>query len=113
MLSASLLSAPLQTYTHIIRNKQFASAGRLRVNMGNCYFEQRRYPNAIKMYRMALDQVPSNAKDVRFRIMRNIGHAFARLGQYQDALQAAIPWALAGSCGAFGPCRTCGRFAKT
>lgn len=84
----ALFAEALQTYTHIIRNKQFASAGRLRVNMGNCYFEQRRYSNAIKMYRMALDQVPSNAKDVRFRIMRNIGHAFARLGQYQDALHS-------------------------
>ncbi|XRB08642.1 intraflagellar transport protein 88 [Pycnococcus provasolii] len=84
----ALYAEALQTYTHVIRNKQFGHAGRLRVNMGNCYFEQRRYPNAIKMYRMALDQVPSTAKEVRFRIMRNIGHAFAKLGQYQDALHS-------------------------
>ena len=79
--------------------------------MGNIYFEQKKYSSAIKMYRMALDQVwnlcsaslvedksplmdpccflqiPSTAKEVRFKIMRNIGLSFVRMGQYQDALQ--------------------------
>jgi intraflagellar transport protein 88 len=39
-------------------------SGRLRVNMGNIYFELAKFPNAIKMYRMALDQIPSTAKEV-------------------------------------------------
>ena len=56
--------------------------------MGNIYFEQKRYPAAIKMYRMALDQVPSSSRETRFRIMGNIGTAFVRMGQYQDAVQA-------------------------
>ena len=39
--------------------------GRLRVNMGNIYVEQRKYPQAIKMYRMALDQIQDSHKGVR------------------------------------------------
>jgi len=77
----------LDHFTVLVKNKQYANSGRLRVNMGNIYFEQKRYSSAIKMYRMALDQIPATAKEVRFKIERNIGLAFVRLGQYQDALQ--------------------------
>ena len=59
----------------------------LRVNMGNNYFEQQKYPAAIKMYRMALDQVPLTSNSMRNKIMRNIGIAFMRVGQYQVCLQ--------------------------
>ncbi|KAJ9506505.1 hypothetical protein QJQ45_019632 [Haematococcus lacustris] len=78
----------LDLYTQMVRNKGYSSGGRLRINMGNIYFEQKKYTNAIKMYRMALDQIPATSKEVRFKIMRNIGLAFVRLGQYQDALQS-------------------------
>lgn len=47
----------LNAYTSIVKNKSFPQSGRLRVNMGNIYFHQSKYPMAIKMYRMALDQV--------------------------------------------------------
>lgn len=67
---------------------QVPHASRLRVNMGNIYFEQQRYSAAIKMYRMAMDQLPGSAKELRFKVMRNIGLAFIKMGQYQDALQA-------------------------
>eukprot|EP00899_Mesostigma_viride_P015499 jgi/Mesvir1/23950/Mv10720-RA.2 len=85
---AQLYTEALNAYTAIIKNKAFSQPGRLRVNMGNVYYEQKKYPQAIKMYRMALDQVPATAKDVRYRIIRNIGNAFVRLGQYQDAVQS-------------------------
>jgi tetratricopeptide (TPR) repeat protein len=48
----------LNTYNLIVKNKQYPQSGRLRVNMGNIYYEQKKYPMAVKMYRMALDQVP-------------------------------------------------------
>ena len=51
--------------------------------MGNIYFEQHKYPSAIKMYRMALDQVPLTSRSVRSKILRNIGVAFMHVGQYQ------------------------------
>lgn len=47
----------LNAYTSIVKNKSFGQSGRLRVNMGNIYYHQKKYPTAIKMYRMALDQV--------------------------------------------------------
>lgn len=38
------------------------------------------------MYRMALDQTPATSKELRYRILRNIGNAFVKLGQFQDAI---------------------------
>ena len=63
-----------------------AHVGRLRVNMGNIFVEQRKYPQAIKMYRMALDQIPDMHKGVRFKILQNIGVVFVKMGQYADAI---------------------------
>lgn len=83
-----LYEEALNTYQLIVKNKQYPQSGRLRVNMGNIYYDQKRYPQAIKMYRMALDQIPSTGKELRFRIFRNIGNAFIRLGQFQDAVDS-------------------------
>lgn len=54
--------------------------------MGNIYAEQRKYPQAIKMYRMALDQIPDQHKAVRLKILQNIGAVFVKMGQYADAI---------------------------
>lgn len=78
----------LHTYNLLVKNKQYPQSGRLRVNMGNIHYEQKKYPMAIKMYRMALDQIPNTGKEIRFKIFRNIGNAFVRLGQFQDAIQS-------------------------
>ncbi len=56
------------------------------MNMGNIYVEQRKYPQAIKMYRMALDQIGEQHKGVRLSIMKNIALVFVRMGQYADAI---------------------------
>jgi intraflagellar transport protein 88 len=78
----------LHTYSLLVKNKQYPQSGRLRVNMGNIYFEQQKYQTAIKMYRMALDQIPNTGKHIRFKIFRNIGNAFVKLGQFSDAVQS-------------------------
>lgn len=83
-----MYSEAIDTYTLIVRNKQYPYSGRLRVNMGNIYFEQKKYPMAIKMYRMALDQIPNTSRKMRFKIFRNIGNSFVRLGHFQDAIQS-------------------------
>ena len=54
------------TYNVIVKNKMFSNAGRLRVNIGNIFFEQGKFSNAVKFYRMALDQIPNTHKDVRY-----------------------------------------------
>jgi len=81
-----LYTEALNTYSLIVRNKQYAQSGRLRVNMGNIYYEQNKISLAIKMYRLALDQIPNTGKELRFRVVRNIGNAYVRIGQYADAI---------------------------
>jgi len=78
----------MNTYNLVVKSKQYPQAGRLRANMGNIYFQQKKYPAAIKMYRMAVDQISQTSKEMRYKIMRNIGNAFVKLGQFQDAIQA-------------------------
>jgi intraflagellar transport protein 88 len=78
----------LSTYSFIIKNKQFPQSGRLRVNMGNIYYAQTKYTNAIKMYRMAIDQLSSTAKELTYKIYKNMGNAFVKLGQFSDAIEA-------------------------
>ena len=54
--------------------------------MGNIYFQQKKYPQAIKMYRMALDQIPDTHRDVRLRILQNVCVVYVKMGQYSDAI---------------------------
>ncbi|CAI5655246.1 unnamed protein product [Oreochromis niloticus] len=76
----------LNSYQIIVKNKMFSNAGRLKVNMANIYFKQKNYPKAIKFYRMALDQITNAHKEMRIKIMQNIGVVFICMGQYTDAI---------------------------
>ncbi|KAK4470466.1 hypothetical protein MN116_006018 [Schistosoma mekongi] len=78
----------LNTYQAIVKNKMFAHAGRLKVNMGNIYYIQKNYAKAIKFFRMGLDQVPNTHKLMRTKIMQNIGISFVKLGQLNEAITA-------------------------
>lgn len=75
----------LNTYTLMTKNKMFPNVNRLKINMGNIYFQLGLFSKAIKMYRMALDQVPGNQKELRLKITHNIGTLFVKMGQYSDA----------------------------
>ncbi|XP_064628608.1 intraflagellar transport protein 88 homolog isoform X2 [Lineus longissimus] len=81
-----MFTEALNTYQVIVKNKMFSNAGRLKVNMGNIYFRQKNFSKAVKYYRMALDQVPNTHKQMRIRIMQNIGIVFVKMGQYNDAI---------------------------
>ncbi|XP_053165751.1 intraflagellar transport protein 88 homolog isoform X2 [Hemicordylus capensis] len=78
----------LNTYQVIVKNKMFVNGGMLKVNMANIYLKQRNYSKAIKFYRMALDQIASVHKEMRIKIMQNIGIAFIKTGQYTDAINS-------------------------
>ncbi|XP_049304737.1 intraflagellar transport protein 88 homolog isoform X1 [Bactrocera dorsalis] len=75
----------LNTYSIMTKNKMFPHVNQLKLNMGNIYYKMGIYPKAIKMYRMALDSVPNNLKQLRLKITQNIGILFVRMGQYIDA----------------------------
>ena len=82
-----MLQEALNTFGLLVKNKAHAHANQLRVNMGNIHFEMREYAQAIKMYRMALDQIsPSSSSSLRTRILRNIGITFVKVGKYQEAI---------------------------
>jgi len=83
---AKMYSEAMHTYQMTVKNKNLEKAGRLRVNMGNIYFIQRKYLQAIKMFRMALDQIPYANQMIRNKVMKNIGHAFVAMGQYNEAI---------------------------
>ncbi|OMJ89911.1 hypothetical protein SteCoe_7798 [Stentor coeruleus] len=77
----------LNTYSLVVRNKDYPLSGRLRVNMGNIYHTQEKYSSAIKMYRMALDQMQNIGKHMKFQIMRNIANGFVKMGQFHEAIE--------------------------
>lgn len=77
----------LNSYTIIVKNKQYPQASRLRVNMGNIYFEQKKYPLAVKMYNMALDSTMPQNKEMRLKIKKNIGLCYLKLGAYGRAIE--------------------------
>ncbi|VEN46016.1 unnamed protein product [Callosobruchus maculatus] len=81
-----LYTEALNTYQMITKNRMFSNAYRLKVNMGNIYFKQGQYQKAVKMFRMALDQVPSSQKCLRIKIMHNIAMVFIQTGQLEEAL---------------------------
>lgn len=55
----------LGIYNVLTKNKVFQLSGRLKTNIGNIYFQQKQYLKAIKMYRMALDQIPITNQDLK------------------------------------------------
>jgi intraflagellar transport protein 88 len=75
-----MLQEALAKYNEITKGKQYQFAARIKVNMGNIYFNQQKYGNAIKMYKMALDALPSSSKEMRFKVTKNIAHAYVKQG---------------------------------
>ena len=78
----------LQAYGMVAKRKEYLLAGRLRVNMGNIFFEQKKYPAAIKMYKMAMDQIGNQSRCMKYQIMRDIGIAFVQMRQFREAIQS-------------------------
>ncbi|RKO97954.1 TPR-like protein, partial [Caulochytrium protostelioides] len=81
-----LYKEALATLTAIVRNKALKQGGRLRVEIGNLHFEQGEYTQAVKWYRMALDQMGQQHASIRQAICRNIGIACIKIGQFQEAV---------------------------
>ncbi|KAK9881542.1 hypothetical protein WA026_016420 [Henosepilachna vigintioctopunctata] len=81
-----LYQEALNTYQMIIKNKMFSNGQSLKINMGNIYLKQGRYEMAIKMFRMALDQMSNVHKNLRIKIMHNIAMVFIKMGQWYEAV---------------------------
>ena len=62
--AAGMDQEALAMYSSLARNQEYLMGGRIRVNMGNMFAKRGQWTDAIKQYRMALDQIPS-ARQVR------------------------------------------------
>jgi intraflagellar transport protein 88 len=59
-------------YNLILKNKDFPSSGRVRINLGNIYFKQKKYYQAIKMQVLVLCQSTCGTRDIS--LQAHIGH---------------------------------------
>lgn len=65
LANSGLYTDALMNYQLMIKNRYFSNVGRLRLNIANLHFEMGQYAQALKQYRMALDQVPSHFVSLR------------------------------------------------
>lgn len=77
----------LNSYTIILKNKQYPQASRLRVNMGNIYFEQKKYDQAIQQYNKAIDGTQNLNKEMKLRIKRNVALALVKQKRFGKAIE--------------------------
>ncbi|ESO03760.1 hypothetical protein HELRODRAFT_79910 [Helobdella robusta] len=75
----------IATFQSLVKNKTFSHSGRLKVNIGNIHFKMRQYDKAVKFYKMALDQVSNEYKNMNTKIKQNICVAYVKMNMYQDA----------------------------
>ena len=84
-------SEALNTYSLLVKNKNYPQAGRLRVNIGNIFFNEENHKTANKMYKMALDMIPATNKEMRVKISKNIGMALIRMAQSNPSAKDLAP----------------------
>ena len=56
------------------------------INTGKFHYAEGKYSEVIKMYQMALDQIPQEEKK-GFKVCCNIGDAFINIKKYCNAIQ--------------------------
>lgn len=78
----------IETYNFLMKHqkrpKEFLV--RIRINLGNLYHSRNEYAEAIKNYRMALDQTTREEKLLRFQIHRAIGNVLMEKGKLHSAI---------------------------
>jgi len=55
--------------------------------MGNIYFEQKKYDQAIKMYNMALDSTTNQNKEMKLKIKRNVALSLVKQKRFGKAIE--------------------------
>ncbi|GIQ84568.1 hypothetical protein KIPB_006087, partial [Kipferlia bialata] len=96
---AGLISEALATYGNLLTAQSRSNGNgtptegldpertsEIRVNVGALHYKQERYQDAIKYWRMALDQIPRARETLRVRISLNIVKALILLERWQDAV---------------------------
>jgi intraflagellar transport protein 88 len=83
-----MLDEALTAYTYLTKQRgQHLLTSCVRINMGNVYYAQSDFSSAIKMFKMALDQIRKDESSLTHKIFRSIGNSFFRLGSIRDAVK--------------------------
>lgn len=86
----------IHTYTFLLKKMKkytdpslLTSVVGLRLSLGNIYYRRKQYSLSLKMYRMALDNLPQQEESatMKHQIRRNIGNAQFKLGNFRDAIK--------------------------
>ena len=79
----------IEIYESLTKQKKFkAYVAQIRISMGNLYSVEGNHAQAIRMYRMALDQTSRNEKEMKRKLMLSIGISFVHLGKLNDATKS-------------------------
>ncbi|CAF4379273.1 unnamed protein product, partial [Rotaria socialis] len=77
----------MNLYNLILKNKLLPVHSRVRINIGNVFVSSKQYANALKMYRMALDQISEQNVNLKMNVRQNIAATHILMGQYAEAAQ--------------------------
>jgi intraflagellar transport protein 88 len=79
-----------QMYMEILQKENYYTPGimfqKVRVNIGNIYYNQGEYRKAITEWQKAVDKISKDNKEMRGMILRNIANAHIKSGNYTDAI---------------------------
>ncbi|CAF2190201.1 unnamed protein product [Rotaria magnacalcarata] len=77
----------MNLYNLILKNKLLPVHSRVRINIGNIFVSSKQYSKALKMYRMALDQISEQNVNLKMKVRQNISATHILMGQYAEAAQ--------------------------
>ncbi|CAF0943555.1 unnamed protein product [Rotaria sordida] len=77
----------INLYNLILKNKLLPEHAQIRVNIGNIFLRSKNYTKALKMYRMALDQISEQNAKLKLKIRQNIAATHILMDQYAEAAQ--------------------------
>ena len=78
----------IKTYAYLAKQSATDEGScRIRLSMGNLYYTQKDYTQAIRMFKMALDLTPRGDKRRAQRIQCNIANAYFRIGKLNEAIE--------------------------
>ncbi|CAF1251703.1 unnamed protein product [Rotaria sp. Silwood1] len=78
----------MNLYNLILKNKLLPESSQIRINIGNIFLQSKNYTKALKMYRMALDQISDQNSKLKLKIRQNIAATHILMNQYAEAAQA-------------------------
>ncbi|KAI3387892.1 hypothetical protein SNEBB_001408 [Seison nebaliae] len=78
----------LPLFAQMNKNKKFSQGPQMKINIGEIYYRQNQFNKAIKVYRIALDQMPKAFLRYKNRILMNIAQCNLRMVEYNAAIKA-------------------------